>query len=1226
MDCPENNFKVEIAEPLTLPLKLVSGDEFTAMVDSGASCNMVSERFVSKHQLWDFTKPINKIAITASGDILKIIGILSVRSRIGIRRNHTFKFISYIVSGINKDCYLGLPFIKKYKHLIPFEKVNIKKTGEEISPEQIEAITKLNDEPRSDQVEAHLIDRIQYLRLLKNNEGGILLVQNKPNDQDSKVNIQTVMVDVPLTGMECNRERILQRYSKTVTNEEPKNLPPRRTIDHRITLLEEKKPIHRNQYRLSFEERVELDKQVNQLLAKGFIRPSESPFNAPVLFVKKKDGTLRLCTDFRLLNEATVKDRFPLPRIDEILDVVGNAKVFSKLDLLSGYFQVRIQQEDISKTAFSTNTGHFEWVVMPFGLSNAPATFQRFMNRVLQPFLGKFVMVYLDDIVIYSDSVLEHEKHLQMVLDTLKENSLVAKRSKCAFFYSQISFLGFIIGGGKVLTDPEKIIKVKNWPRPKTVKDCQSFVGLTGFYRRFIKNYAKITAPLQDFITGKTKWAEPQDESFQTIKDKMVSTPVLQAPIFKEGYKFRVTTDASDTCLGFVLEQLDDKGKLLGVIQYGSKKLVGAELNYPVREKEFYAVITALKKFRSYLMYRRFLICTDHHSLIYLKQQKQVNSGRLARWLDFLSQFEFDIQYIRGKTNSAADALSRYPDIPMIETLSVTGSETRMSMNEDLKRKIVEGYPSDEEFGHIYEILLHRRETPPDLHHHIQHFTIDEGLLLYRATKGEEFVRICIPAQGTLRKDLIGQCHDGPTAGHFGAFKTYEMLARSFYWNRMIKTVKRYVATCDVCQRSKPTNVATQGLFKPLPVPIGRWTDITLDFVGALPKTRTGFDTIMVVVDRLSKRAHFIPTRKTLKASGAAALFMDHIFRLHGVPRRIVSDKDIRFTAKFWRTVHAQLGTSILFSTTNHPQTDGQSERTIRTLIQYLRAFCKRDVLNWDKFLFAAEFSYNSTYHDGIKDVPFRVDLGYIPDSPSYVSTTNVLRWNNSADEFVKELRAILLSTQDQMVDTQAQTERQVNKHRSQAPYKVGDLVLVHKDALIHASSTTYMKLHPAYLGPYRLVKKLNDNAFEVDLPSHVKKHRTINVQWFKPYNERDEAYPKQPPELDGDIMARLTEITGIAGFDYAKREAYVFWRDCPPGASSAITYEQFDSIPVALRTSLIEEARSIGAGREDTSKALGGANVTDPIQEDDPAPLDDDPGIDKPALDHDNSESPEDR
>jgi hypothetical protein len=301
------------------------------------------------------------------------------------------------------------------------------------------------------------------------------------------------------------RDNLLNEFKDVVTEEPPSQLPPDRRHKHRIVLSDPSKVNSRSQYPLSYSEKKEITEQVDKLLKQGFIRPSNSPSNSTVLFVKKKDNTMRMCVDFRLLNTNTIKDKFPIPNIDELVSRFGNAKVYSKLDLMSGDYQVRIDEKDIEKTAFSSEYGHYEWVVMPFGLTNAPATFQRMMNTVLKEYLNDFVQVYLDDIFIYSKSYEEHEVHIKKVLNTLRESELIAKKSKCAFFYQELRFLGHVIAAAGIKTDPEKIIKVKNWPTPTNVKEAQMFLGLTSYYRRFIKHHSLIAGPIYEFITKKEK-------------------------------------------------------------------------------------------------------------------------------------------------------------------------------------------------------------------------------------------------------------------------------------------------------------------------------------------------------------------------------------------------------------------------------------------------------------------------------------------------------------------------------------------------------------------------------------------------------------------------------------------------------------------------------------------------------------------------------------------------
>ncbi|OWB70298.1 hypothetical protein B5S30_g5810 [[Candida] boidinii] len=579
-------------------------------------------------------------------------------------------------------------------------------------------------------------------------------------------------------------EHILEDYADIITNESPKEMPPRRDISHDIVIYPGALPTYRAQYRLTPEEKVELTKQVGSLLDQGFIRKSTSPYNSPVLFVKKKDGTLRLCIDYRALNNITIKNKFPIPRIDEALDKLGGAKVFSKMDLRSGFYQIRVTDEDVPKTAFSTDRAHYEFTVMPFGLTNAPATFQTMMNTVLGGFIDKFVLVYIDDILIYSKTAEEHEKHIKMVLSKLREHKLVAKKSKCEFFKDKLQFLGFVISKDGIHTDPDKVDRIKNWPTPTSRKQVQSFLGLVGFYRRFIQNHSKISSCLTDYVAKKVEWSKEQDEAFQTLKNKLITSPIVVAPCFDAGHRLRLSTDACDYALGYVLELLNPDGKLVGVVAYGSKKLTGALLNYSIREKEFLAVVEALKKWRYYLMQRKFIIRTDHHSLQYWKQQDAATQTRIAKWNDVLSGFDFDLEYLPGTQNSVADALSRKPladddptftdeevaelDSLQVELNDLNATEHTVHMNSDLVPQIVEGYANDTQFATIYDVLANKKPVPVTLNHHITHFSVRDDKLLYFDDS-----RICIPHIPNVKEKILHLCHDIPMSGHFSSDKTY---------------------------------------------------------------------------------------------------------------------------------------------------------------------------------------------------------------------------------------------------------------------------------------------------------------------------------------------------------------------------------------------------------------------------------------------------------------------
>ena len=401
--------------------------------------------------------------------------------------------------------------------------------------------------------------------------------------------------------------------------EDLSGLPPDREIEFSIDLLPGSNPISKAPYRMAPAELRELKAQLQELLDKGFIRPSVSPWGAPVLFVKKKDGSMRLCIDYRELNRVTVRNKYPLPRIEDLFDQLQGAQVFSKIDLRSGYHQLKIKTADVPKTAFRTRYGHYEFLVMPFGLTNAPAAFMDLMNRVFKPFLDKFVVVFIDDILIYSKSVEEHENHLRIVLQLLQEKKLYAKLKKCEFWLDSVAFLGHVVSKDGIAVDPKKVEAVVEWNRPNSVTEIRSFLGLAGYYRRFVEGFSHLAMPLTRLTQkgAKFEWTGKCEESFQELKKRLVSAPILTIPSGSGG--FTIYSDASRKGLGCVLMQ---HGK---VVAYASRQLKPYEQNYPTHDLELAAVVFALKIWRHYLYGEQCEIFTDHKSLKYLFTQKELN-------------------------------------------------------------------------------------------------------------------------------------------------------------------------------------------------------------------------------------------------------------------------------------------------------------------------------------------------------------------------------------------------------------------------------------------------------------------------------------------------------------------------------------------------------------------------------------------------------------------------
>ncbi|GJT11459.1 putative reverse transcriptase domain-containing protein [Tanacetum coccineum] len=429
-------------------------------------------------------------------------------------------------------------------------------------------------------------------------------------------------------------------------------LPPVRQVEFQIDLIPGAAPVARTPYRLAPSEMQELSNQLQELTDRGFIRPSTSPWGAPVLFVKKKDGSFRMCIDYRELNKLTIKNRYPLPRIDDLFDQLQGSSVYSKIDLRSGYHQLRVREEDIPKTAFRTRYGHYEFQVMPFGLTNAPVVFMDLMNRVCKPYLDKFVIVFIDDILIYSHNEEEHANHLRIILELLRKEKLYAKFSKCDFWIHIVQFLGHLIDSQGLHVDPAKIEAVKNWTSPTTPTEVRQFLGLTGYYRRFIKGFSKIAKPMTK-LTQKNKnyiWSEEQESAFQLLKQKLCEAPILALPEGNDN--FVVYCDASLQGLGVVLMQREK------VIAYASRQLKPHEENYTTHDLELGAVIFALKIWRHYLYGTKCTVFTDHKSLQHILRQKELNM-RQRRWLELLADYDCEICYHPGKANVVADALSR---------------------------------------------------------------------------------------------------------------------------------------------------------------------------------------------------------------------------------------------------------------------------------------------------------------------------------------------------------------------------------------------------------------------------------------------------------------------------------------------------------------------------------------------------------------------------------------
>ncbi|WVZ79681.1 hypothetical protein U9M48_027234 [Paspalum notatum var. saurae] len=721
--------------------------------------------------------------------------------------------------------------------------------------------------------------------------------------------------------------------------------PPDRAVEFAIDLVPGTAPIAKAPYRMSGKEYDELKRQLDELLEKRLIRCSVSPWGAPVLFVKKKDGSMRLCIDYRKLNAVTLKSKCPLPRIDDLHDQLKGAKYFSKTNLRSGYHQIKIREEDIPKTAFVTRYGHHEFIVVPSGLTNAPAYFMNLMNLILKEELDQFVK--------------------------LRKNQLFGKFSKCEFLLEKVALLGHVFTAEGVLVDPNKIEAVSNWKTPRNVTEIRSFLGLAKYYRRFIENFSKIAKPMTDLLKDKVlfEWNDKCEKSFRCLKDKLTTTPVLTLPDLQKD--FVVYCDASRQGLGCMLMQDNH------VVSYASRQLRAHEENYPTHDLELAAVVHALKIWRHYLIGNKCDIYTDHKSLKYIFTQSELNM-RQRRWLELIKDYQLEIHYHPGKANVVADALSHKSYCNLL-----TGEEMSAELCAEMEQLRLD-FVTTEQLNELRvrctledQIRQAQKDCPSIAELKVG---MEKGLLSdFRIDdRGTIWLkeRLCVPLDEGIRESILTEAHCTKYSIHPGSTKMYQDLKKLFWWRRMKRDIAAFVAQCDTCNGIKAEKQRPTGMLKPLDIPMWKWEKITMDFIVRLPRTPKGNDSIWVIVDRLTKSAHFIPVKVTHNAPRLAELYIQNVLRLHGVPISIVSDRGPQFTARFWKSLHEALGTKLDYSTAYHPQTDGQMERVNQLLEDLLRGCVLTYGPNWEDSLPFAEFSYNNSYQASIEMSPFQALYG----------------------------------------------------------------------------------------------------------------------------------------------------------------------------------------------------------------------------------------------------------
>ncbi len=737
------------------------------------------------------------------------------------------------------------------------------------------------------------------------------------------------------------------------------------------------------------------------------------------------------------------------------------ASIFTKLDLRNAYHLVRIREGDEWKTAFNTPRGHFEYLVMPFGLSNSPAVFQALVNDVLRDMVDQFIYVYLDDILIFSSSLQEHVQHVRQVLQRLLENGLFVKAEKCDFHAQSVPFLGYIVSVEGMRVDPEKIKAVVEWPSPDSRNALQRFLGFTNFYRRLIRNFSQLAAPLTTLTSPRTtfRWSDTAEAVFTKLKGCFVSAPILITP--DPSRQFVVEVDASEVGVGAVLSQRPPSDDKMHPCAFLSHRLSPAERNYDIGNRELLAVKLALEEWRHWLEGSGvpFIVWTDHKNLEYIKTAKRLNS-RQARWALFFGRFDFTLSYRPGSKNIKPDSLSRIfdrterlstPECILPETLFVSTLTWEV---ESRVKAALEG-------------VTPPARCPPN--------------------------RLFVP-EG-LQSSVIQWGHCSNVACHPGVSRTKFLVKQRFWWPLMARDVHDFVLACSVCATSKSSNRPPDGLLQPLPVPSRPWSHITLDFVTALPPSQ-GHTVVLTVVDRFSKAAHFIPLPKLPSAKETALVVVDHVFRLHGLPIDVVSDRGPQFVSRFWREFCKLLGATVSLSSGFHPQSNGQTERANQDLERTLRCVVSKNPSSWSQQLSMVEYAHNTLPVSSTGLSPFECSVGYQPPIfPSLESEVAV----PSAHAFVQRCHRTWTRAREILLQVGSRTKAKADRHQSRPPvYVVGQKVwLSTKNIPLRSVSN---KLAPKFIGPFAVTEIISPVAVRLNLPPAYRRiHPAFHVSKIKP-------------------------------------------------------------------------------------------------------------------------------
>ena len=908
----------------------------------------------------------------------------------------------------------------------------------------------------------------------------------------SSFKIDDVDINSKLSAQEKSQlEQLLMDYQDVfaANTKKPQQTP---LVKHRI-ITNDALPVNRKQHRVPVAWQDDLKQQVSEMLSNGIIRPSASPWNAPVLLVKKKDNSIRFVCDFRGVNDVTKRDTYPLPHIKDVIDKMAGARYWSTLDAASAYWSIPLVESDKEKTAFSSPNGKFEFNVMPFGLSNAGASYQRMMDMCLAGLPSDRTLAYMDDIVVFNSTFEQHIQDLATVFDRLRSAKVSLKASKCVFASEKVNFLGYELSFEGIQPQQRLTEAISNFPPPTTRKELKSFLGLAGFYRAFIRNFATITQPLNRLTSDNVQfaWSESCESAFCEIKRRLTSQPILAFPKLNE--TFIIEVDASDFAAGGVLSQKGSDG-LLHSIAYFSTAFKSSQRNWATITKEAFALILAIRHWHVYLSGTPFVLNSDHNPLVHLRQQKDPR-GKFARWIAELEEYDYTVQYIRGKTNIKADLLSRNKNASSTQPNSLFDDKIYAAFFSDIsfKEQLLEEQQSDPVINSVKHAVENKTRILQGRFKRIQNkLRIENGVL----TKSG---RPVIPA--SLRKFVIAEVHN---TAHFGTDKCYAILKDRFFWPSMYGYVKNFISLCVHCQQTKCNTAPPKAPLVDMVTPDAPMQFICID-IAYMPKDNKGFEYFLLIGDIFSKYIEAVPLKDQTTSSIIAALLSKWIY-IHGIPLYILSDQGSNIDSQALHELCNIFGIEKRRSSAYHSQGNGFAERNIRSVKDMLRSALLHRSLNqskWSTILPELIFALNTSVSKAINHVPFDIVFGRsarLPIDVLFATADHTPMDSNTPTEYANDRNQTIKTAYDVVIDnlqlSRSNMQKQYNKNIRFNDFPQGAKVWL---KVKYYKTGENRKLAPRRRGPWTVLQKLpNGVNFKIE-NDQTKETKTVHHDRLTP-------------------------------------------------------------------------------------------------------------------------------